>query len=152
MNPRVRSECAGAVGPPAADRVPAGERRAGTSCSRSAHAPRPAAIAPATSSAVPTNALTRSSISANCAPFKLTAHPATSTRSALLSERRTAWRDFASASLVMQQVLITCSSASSSAASVWPAASSARRAIIASACETLHPRNLTANDATVAAR
>ena len=71
---------------------------------------------------------------------------------AVLSERRTDWRDFASASLVMQHVLITCRSASSSGASAWPAASSARRASIASAWETLQPRNLTANDATVAAR
>ena len=110
------------------------------------------AISPATSSAGPTNGLTRSSISRNCAAFRLTAQPDTSTSPAVFSERRTDWRDFASASLVMQHVLITCSSASSSGASVCPAASSARRAIIASACETLQPRNLTANDATVAAR
>ena len=142
MNPRVRSEAA---------RLDA-EREPGRRARGRRIAPRPAAIAPATSSAVPTNALTRSSIASNCAPFKFTAQPATRTRSAVFSERRTAWRDFASASLVMQHVLITCSSASSSAASVWPAASSARRAIIASACETLQPRNLTANDATVAAR
>ena len=70
----------------------------------------------------------------------------------VFSERRTAWRDLASASLVMQHVLITCNSASFSAVSVCPAASSARRASIASACETLQPRNLTAKDATVAAR
>jgi len=96
MNPRVRSEARAWVW-----------RWTRTSCSRSAQAPRPAAIAPATSSAVPTNALTRSSISRNCDEFRLTAHPATSTRSAVFRERRTAWRDFASASLVMQHVLIT---------------------------------------------
>ncbi len=75
-------------------------------------------MSPATASAVPTNASTRSSISANCSAFRLTAQPDTSTLSAVLSERRTDWRDFASASLVMQHVLITCRSASSSAASV----------------------------------
>ena len=109
-------------------------------------------MSPATASAGPTNALMRSSISANCAALRFTAQPDTSTSPAVLSERRTDCRDLASASLVMQHVLITCRSASSSGASVCPAASSARRAIIASACETLQPRNLTANDATVAAR
>src|SRR5947209_3744351 len=49
----------------------------------------------------------------------------------------------------MQHVLITCSSASSSGTSSYPAASSAERASITSACETLQPRNLTANVVTV---
>src|ERR1700730_13563953 len=48
----------------------------------------------------------------------------------------------------MQHVLMTCSSASDSGASVWPAASSDRRASMASAWDILQPRNLTANEAT----
>ena len=89
--------------------------------------------------------LTAGSISANWRGRRFTAQPPTYTsRAPLFSERRTDWRDFASASPVMQQVLITCSSASSSGTSSWPASSSWRRASIASAWETLQPRNFTA--------
>ena len=109
--------------------------RARTSWSRSAQAraggARSRAMAPATSSAVPTNGLTRrpgAPIARNCAGCRLTAHPATRTSPAVASERRTDWRDLASASLVMQHVLITCRSASCSGTSVCPAPSSARRA------------------------
>ncbi len=93
---------------------------------------------------MPVKVLTPGSISANWVWLRFTAQPATYTSLALCSERLTDWRDFASASRVMQQVLITCSSASFSATSSWPACSSWRRASIASAWETLQPRNLTA--------
>ncbi len=131
MKPRVRA-------------APPGAARASTSCSRSAQPPSSAA----TSSAVPTNVLTRESRAANWAWSRLTAQPATSTSRAVLRDRRTDWRDLASASLVMQHVLMTWRSASASATSVCPAASMAWRASMASACETLQPRNLTANEAT----
>ena len=117
--------------------------RASTSCSRSTHAPSVAAIASATSSAVPDERRDGGIDRRELRACRLTAQPPTNTWRALCSERRTDWRDFASASPVMQQVLMTCSSACS-ATSSWPAASSARRASIASACETLQPRNLTA--------
>ena len=83
-------------------------------------------------------------ISSNCAAFRLAAQPVTTTRRPArpFAERRTDWRDFASASRVMQHVLTTCRSASSSGASTCPASSSRVRASIASACETLQPRNL----------
>ena len=110
------------------------------------------AIRSATASAVPTSATTRGSISPNRRGSRLTAQPATITRSACLSERRVDWRDFDSASEVMQHVLITCRSASASGTSAWPAASSALRARVASAWETLQPRNLTANPATAQKR
>ena len=84
-------------------------------------APPGVAILTATSSAVPVKVLTPGSISSNWDGRRLTAQPATYTSRAVCSERRTDWRDFASASRVMQQVLITCSSASFSATSSWPA-------------------------------
>ena len=71
---------------------------------------------------------------------------------ALFSERLTDWRDLPSASRVTQHVLITWSSASASGTSVCPAWSSARRAVIASAWETLQPRNLTAKVVTERSR
>ena len=111
-----------------------------------------AASRSATASAVPTSGTTRGSISPNRRGLRLTAQPATITRSACLSERRVDWRDLDSASEVMQHVLITCRSASASGTSAWPAASSALRARVASAWETLQPRNLTANPATAQKR
>ena len=75
-------------------------------------------MAAATSSAVPTNGVTRSSISPNWPALRLTAQPPTKTCCALRSDRRTDWRDLASASAVMQHVLMTCSSASDSGPSV----------------------------------
>ncbi len=133
--PRVRA---------AAERPSSAARPTSGSCSRSAHPPSAPAIARATSSAVPVKGRTAGSISANCAARRFTAQPPTYTSRAFCSERRTAWRDFASASPVMQHVLITCTSASASGTSSWPAASSAARASIASAWETLQPRNFTA--------
>src|SRR5579875_2175169 len=145
--PRVRE-----VARERSERAPPSRSRARTSCSVSAHAsgepPSVSPIVSATSSAVPTKARTRASIAANRSGARFTAQPATWTRWAWRSDRRTDWRDLDSASAVIQQVLITCSSASSSATSVWPAASSAPRAAMASAWETLQPRNLTANPVT----
>ena len=142
------SDCAGAW-PPAAG---PGERRARTSCSRSAHAPRPAAIAPGHLLGGAHERLTRASISANCAPFRLTAQPATRTRSARpqrapdrLARLRLGLAGDAARVDHVQLGLVLGGLG-------WPAASSACRASIASAWETLQPRNLTANDATVAAR
>ena len=65
------------------------------------------AIADATSSAVPVNTFTAGSISANCMGRRLTAQPPTNTLRAVRNERRTDCRDFASASPVMQHVLMT---------------------------------------------
>ena len=65
------------------------------------------AIADATSSAAPVNTFTAGAISANPMGRRLTAQPPTYTSRAVFNERRTDWRDFASASLVIQQVLIT---------------------------------------------
>ena len=59
-----------------------------------------------------------------------------------------AWRDFATASLVTQHVLITATSAAP-VAWMWPSSSSRSRIACSSANETLHPRNRVVKVATM---
>src|SRR6266480_7691385 len=106
------------------DHAPA-ERRADSRTSRSCSISTQAPVAPcgggfvpaisdATSSAAPVNTFTAGPISAKLEGRRLTAQPPTNTWWAVFNEWRTDLRDFASASPVMQHVLMTCSSASAS--------------------------------------
>ena len=86
---------------------------AGRAACRCTPGPAAPATCSATSSAVPTSAVTGAPISSNCRGVQVRrAARSTITRRPSRAERRADWRDLASASRVMQHVLITCSSAS----------------------------------------
>src|SRR5215216_142572 len=104
--------------------------------------PTSRATRPGVCSGVPAMTDTFAGTVARASPARLAAQPVTYTRLCVRAARAAACRDFATASFVTQQPLMTAMSAASPSSSC-PSASSRARRPCASACETLQPRNRT---------